>query len=422
MKILWFANTAGNADEYYDSVLKGSGGWIKALNKELQSHVSLSIAFYHKSDSKFQYQNTSYYSIASETGFLKRLYNRFAGSAPEGADIDKYLSIIDDVKPDVIHIHGTENQFGCIISKTKIPVVVSIQGNLTAIINKFFSGFEKKYLHIPDRKGNSIKNFIMPWSFFVEYNYYRKIQKQEIKYLNETKYLMGRTEWDKRLSSILAPQSQYFQEDRILRDNFYNSEWKFHKRNDIIIHTTIGNSFFKGFETICEALHILNKAGVNCIWNIAGVSNSDLIIKITKKKLKEKFPVNGMVLLGIVEEKSLIEHLLYANMYVMSSHIENNANNLCEAMILGLPCISTFVGGVGSLISNNENGLLIQDGDPMAMAGAILEIVNNKELAIELGKNARITALMRHNKSRILNQLLDSYKIILKSNSNLLLT
>jgi glycosyltransferase involved in cell wall biosynthesis len=85
-------------------------------------------------------------------------------------------------------------------------------------------------------------------------------------------------------------------------------------------------------------------------------------------------------------------------------------------MILGLPCISTFVGGVGSLINNNQNGIFIQDGDALAMAGAILEIENNKEIAIELGKNARITALERHSKSRILNQLLTSYKTILLNN------
>jgi glycosyltransferase involved in cell wall biosynthesis len=416
MRVLWFTNTPGNADEYYDEMLKGSGGWIKALDKELQLHVKLTIAFYHKKDSKFEYQNTTYYSIANDFGIFTRLYNRLIGSVPDGTDLDKYLAIIDEVKPDLIHIHGTENQFGCIIPQTKIPIVVSIQGNLTAILNKFFSGFEKRYLYIPDRKRDSVKDILAPWSFFVEYNFYKKIQKREIKYLSQVNYLMGRTAWDKRLSLILSPRSKYFHEDRILRDGFYINEWKVKSRDFVVIHTTIGNSFFKGFETICEALFILNEAGINCIWNLAGVNNSDLIVKITKKKLKDKFPEKGLVFLGMIDEKSLIENLLNSDMYVMSSHIENNANNLCEAMILGLPCISTFVGGVGSLINNNQNGIFIQDGDALAMAGAILELVNNKDMAIHLGKNARITALVRHSKTRILNQLLTSYKCILLNN------
>ena len=224
---------------------------------------------------------------------------------------------------------------------------------------------------------------------------------------------MGRTAWDRRLSSVLAADCQYFHEDRILREIFYNNEWKPLVRDETVIHTTIGNSFFKGFETICEALYLLNNAGVRCVWNIAGVRESDLIVKITKKKLKSKYPKNGLFLLGMVSEDVLVEHLLGADIYVMPSHIENNANNLCEAMMLGLPCISTFVGGVGSLIKNEENGILIQDGDPFAMAGAILEIVNNQEMAIEFGKNARSTALVRHNKLRVVNQVLNSYNQIL---------
>lgn len=413
MKVLWFANTPGNADEYYDTVLKGSGGWIKALDKELQLRVDLSIAFYHRRDERFKFHNTDYYSIAHNPGIFTRAYNRITGFVPDDADLNKYLAIIEAAKPDIIHIHGTENQFGCIIAHTSIPVVVSIQGNLTAILNKFFNGFEKSYLRISDRKFNSIKNLIAPWSFNVEYNQYRKIQKQEVKYLKQVKYIMGRTTWDRRITRILAPDSEYFHEDRILRDRFYEIQWRVHERDKIILHTTIGNSFFKGFETICEALHLLNNLGIDSVWNVAGVNHTDLIVKLTRKKLKNRYPVKGLNLLGMIDDNSLIDHLLNSDMYVMPSHIENNANNLCEAMILGLPCIATFVGGLGSLIANEENGILLQDGDPLALAGAVLEIINDPVLGVKLGNNARKTALVRHNKARIVDGLINSYQQIL---------
>lgn len=417
INVLWFSNTPSNSDEYYDELLKGSGGWIKALDKELQSYVNLSIVFYHKEDSKFQYHQTTYYSIANNVGFFSRLYNRIKGYAPEGIDLNKYLAIIEEVKPDIIHIHGTENQFGCILNKTKIPIVVSIQGNLTSIVNKFFNGFERKYLNTYQRNSKSIKNLIAPWSFKVEYKMYLGIKELELKYLREMQYIMGRTLWDRRITSVLAPQRQYFHEDRILRDKFYVAQWKLNHRKDIVIHTTIGNSFFKGFETVCEALYYLNGLGLSCVWNIAGICNSDIIVKITKRKLKDKFPTKGLNLLGIVDENTLINHLLNSDMYVMPSHIENNANNLCEAMILGLPCISTFVGGVGSLITNEENGVLLQDGDPLALAGAIIEIKENPSFAIYLGNNARRTALIRHDKNRIVREIIQAYKMII-SNEN----
>ena len=39
MKILWFANTPANGDEYLNTQLRGTGGWLKALDKELQRKV-----------------------------------------------------------------------------------------------------------------------------------------------------------------------------------------------------------------------------------------------------------------------------------------------------------------------------------------------------------------------------------------------
>ena len=38
-------------------------------------------------------------------------------------------------------------------------------------------------------------------------------------------------------------------------------------------------------------------------------------------------------------------------------------------MIIGMPCISSFVGGTGSLLSGKKDDVFIQDVDPWAMAG-----------------------------------------------------
>lgn len=87
-------------------------------------------------------------------------------------------------------------------------------------------------------------------------------------------------------------------------------------------------------------------------------------------------------------------------------------------MMLGMPSIATFVGGVGSLIKDGEEGILIQAGDPWAMAGAILELANNKEKAMELGKNARKKALERHDKEKIVAELISTYNQIINDSPN----
>lgn len=413
MKVLWFSNTPSNADEYLKSSLKGTGGWLKSLDRALQDHLVLSVAFFAKKAEIFRYRNTDYYSISTKKSIIRKIINKFFNTAIDKVEIHKYLAIINEVKPDIIHIHGTEEPFSSIIPYTEIPVVVSIQGNITVYHHKYLSGFDKKYLRINDRSMNCFKKLVFPYSFRHSFKAFEKMKIREERNLKFARYIFGRTDWDKRITRILAPKSNYFHVDEILRDSFYQSQWLPNSQKKLIIHTTSGNNFYKGFETLCLSLNELNVLDLECDWLVAGINPSDLIVKVTKMKLKNKFPKKGLKLLGNLSERELVESLLSADMYVMVSHIENSPNNLCEAMILGIPCISTFVGGVGTLVKDHENGLLIQDGDPWAMAGAILELANDKEASIQLGRNARNDALIRHDKQRIVKELINHYIEIL---------
>ncbi|MDP1725478.1 MAG: glycosyltransferase [Bacteroidota bacterium] len=415
MKVLWFSNTPANADEYFNNELNGSGGWLQALDQSLQNHVELHIAFFDQHKEVFRYKNATYYPIPINQGILKRAIQRFFNFSSEKRKLSIFLDIIEQVKPDIIHIQGTENLFTEILPHTEVPVVISIQGIITVVRHKYCSGFENHFLHRPDRKAISIKSLLFPYSFHVEYRKFGPMQKRETKNLKLAKNIIGRTSWDNRVSRILAPNSTYYHGDEILRDAFYQHQWKPHFSDKIIIHTTNSNTFYKGFETLCMALNLLNSMGIQCVWQVAGIASENLIVKVTKEKLKKDFPQKGLLLMGHLNQSTLIEAMLRADLYVMTSHIDNSPNGLCEAMILGLPVISTFVGGVGSLMKDREEGMLIQDGDPWAMAGAILEIWNNRERAIQFGQNARKIALIRHNKERIVSDLINVYENILKT-------
>jgi glycosyltransferase involved in cell wall biosynthesis len=204
----------------------------------------------------------------------------------------------------------------------------------------------------------------------------------------------------------------------LLRSVSYERAWEYHDKEKLIIHTTNGDSPYKGFETICETLFELNRiSGIQIEWQIAGVSASDGIVKVTRNKLKKRFPRTGLKYLGLLDENELIEKLCDAHIYVSPSHIENSPNSLCEAMLLGMPCVATFAGGTSSMLKDGEEGILVQDGDPWAMAGAILELYKNKELALKLGEAAHIRAVKRHDKNRIVQDLLNIYETIIKKTS-----
>ena len=413
MKVLWFSNSPGSAIEY----LKGGslgGGWLSALDKSIAQHVELHVAFYYvKYVEPFSYQGIFYDPICYQNWKWQLVKKIFYDKPIDKKDTAKYLKIIEDVKPDIIHILGTENPFGIIAQKTSIPVVVSIQGNITACTQKYFSGIEIKYSFKKDF--STAITFLTVKSFLANFKRFKKMSKIERRNLIYAKHIIGRTNWDKRLMSVMSPHANYYHNDEILRASFYENKWDAHNGDTIIIHTTNGNSIFKGFETICEALYELNQLGISVKWQVAGIKPNDVIVKIVKKKLKDRFPLKGLELLGGLSESQLIESLLVADIYVMPSHIENSPNSLCEAMILGMPCIATFTGGTGSMLKDAEEGILIQDGDPWAMAGAILELVKSPERACQYGLKARERALLRHDKMKIVDDLLKIYKQVILS-------
>ncbi len=77
--------------------------------------------------------------------------------------------------------------------------------------------------------------------------------------------------------------------------------------------------------------------------------------------------------------------LASSEMFVLSSLWEGMPVALLEAMAAGATAISTDVGGVGQVLQNEVNGLLVPPGDPPALAAAILRCVTNPAYARELG-------------------------------------
>lgn len=407
MKVLWFSNSPAGA---YEDKVKGTGGWMVSLDKAVQNQVELHVAYlYPYKQASFQNGQTTYHPIYSGNILLKR----FLGNYKKNLLVD-YLRVINDVKPDIIHIHGSENTFHSILDYVDIPVVLSVQGNLTVYAQKYLSGFHGKYLNFK-REKCTIKSIILGRKSYKDgWDFLRRMSIIEQKNLLQLKYVMGRTDWDYRITRILAPGSTYFVCNEALRDSFYSHVWHNpYQSGKLVIHTTNGDNYYKGFETLCQALHLLNVLGVDVEWRVAGVSEDSAINRITKKYLKQNYPKKGLRLMGSLDENGLVDSLMSSHLYVMPSHIENSPNNLCEAMILGMPCIATQAGGTASILKDKEEGFIIQDGDPWAMAGAIIEMINNPEQAIVLGQNARNRALQRHNRDTIVKTLLAIYEEII---------
>lgn len=78
-----------------------------------------------------------------------------------------------------------------------------------------------------------------------------------------------------------------------------------------------------------------------------------------------------------------------ARIFVLSSFYEGFPNVLCEAMHAGLPCISTKCEcGPSELITDGENGFLVDIGDIATMSEKMSLLIDDEELRNRLGRAA----------------------------------
>ncbi|MCI1279223.1 MAG: glycosyltransferase family 4 protein [Nitrospira sp.] len=79
----------------------------------------------------------------------------------------------------------------------------------------------------------------------------------------------------------------------------------------------------------------------------------------------------------------------HADIFLNTSHVDNMPVSVVEACAMGLPVVSTAVGGVPALLGDGETGLLVPDNDVHAMSNAVLRLCIDSTLAEKLSANGR---------------------------------
>lgn len=96
--------------------------------------------------------------------------------------------------------------------------------------------------------------------------------------------------------------------------------------------------------------------------------------------------------------------------FVLPSLWEGLPLCLLEAMSLGLPIISTRVGGVDGLLEHGRDAVLVPPGDPGALAGAMIRFLDDPARADKLGREGRIAFDARHDSAVMVRRYLELYR------------
>ncbi len=141
----------------------------------------------------------------------------------------KCLKVIEDFKPDVIQVFGSEWPFGALAEEINIPIIIHMQGFMNVYVlsdDLAFSRADRLCFQIGNPKSILISLYQM--LFYQKHQKYTKSFEQQI--MKANRYFFGRTEWDRRLVEMYgAPDSTYFYCPEALRSEIYEEKWEYHK-------------------------------------------------------------------------------------------------------------------------------------------------------------------------------------------------
>lgn len=113
-------------------------------------------------------------------------------------------------------------------------------------------------------------------------------------------------------------------------------------------------------------------------------------LAITKQYAKEKNV--HVTFTGKLEKKDWITLSKNYNIFLNTTNFDNTPVSVMEAMALGLPVVSTNVGGLPYLIESGKDGFLVEPNNIHTMTDVIENLINNRDICKQTVNNARAKA------------------------------
>jgi len=128
----------------------------------------------------------------------------------------------------------------------------------------------------------------------------------------------------------------------------------------------------KGPHILVESLKILKQnyeVELNC--DIAG--DGEYSMKI--ERMINSFGLRGDVRLsGRIGSEDVGKVLSHLDVFVLPSYSETLSLIILQAMSMGIPVIATGVGGIPDVMTDGINGLIVEPGNPFALAKVIMRV------------------------------------------------
>ena len=117
------------------------------------------------------------------------------------------------------------------------------------------------------------------------------------------------------------------------------------------------------------------------------------------------------------EQADIYDFYRLSDIFVCASFEESFPRVILEAMAFKLGIVSTRVFGVPEMVSDGNEALLVPAGDPRALAGGILRLVQEPQVRKDLGERAHARVSRCYANRRQLRKHLDLTKEVVARHS-----
>lgn len=299
--------------------------------------------------------------------------------------IKKLTQFVNERKTefDIIHIFGNEHQFEISLKNIDVPAVLHVQG----IISEYKKVYKQKGLkrimwYMADKFEKLGYNYIVNYSC--------------------------RTKWDQMIVKNHRPDAKIFNIWEMIREEFFLYEKIDLGKNILFIG---GTNLIKGLHFALKSFDkVKDITGGKFV--IVGNSDKNIINKIIRENELLLDIDKDLVLKGFLEPVDILKCYDDCFCLLHPSLIDNSPNSVCEAQVAGLPVIASDVGGVSSVIEDEETGLLVKL-ETEDIKNSILKLYSDKNLWNKISLNSKKVSKIRHDPKLILTQTMNMYKSII---------
>jgi glycosyltransferase involved in cell wall biosynthesis len=168
----------------------------------------------------------------------------------------------------------------------------------------------------------------------------------------------------------------------------------------------------KGFEYLIDAVPALAARHPALRVVIAGAGDLDAELRTRAAAAgvadRVRFP-------GLLSHASVPLAFAAADVAVVPSvrddagNVDGLPNTVLEALASGTPVVATTAGGIGAVITDGDNGLLVPERDPAALATAVDRLLADRGLGAALGGRARDRVKARHGWADVARRFEEAY-------------